>query len=251
MHPAPPLVEVCVEGVDGLLAAQSAGADRVELCASLIEGGITPSLGTVRTALDLATVPFHVIVRPRGGDFLYSEAEFHSMLADVEALRDAGVAGVVVGCLTADGDIDEARMAALVAAASPLAVTCHRAFDMARDPTAALEALVRCRVGRVLTSGQRDTAVEGAALLAALVKQAAGRITILGCGALDAGNIAQVLRATGLTELHFAALKDVPSPMRYRNSRVGMGGTDLDREYRLTLTDAGRVAAAIAAARQR
>lgn len=247
--PVEPLIEICVEGIDGLLAAQSAGADRVELCASLLEGGLTPSLGTVRAALERATIPFHVIVRPRGGDFLYSEAEFGSMVADVEALRDLGVAGVVVGCLKADGTIDEPRMTALVEAAGPLAVTCHRAFDMTRDPAEALEALVRCGIGRVLTSGQRDTAVEGQELLAQLVKQAAGRIIVMGCGALDAQNIAGVRRATGLTEMHFAALKDVPSRMDYRNRQVGMGGTDLDREYRVTITDPEAVAATIAAAR--
>ncbi|MGN6144454.1 MAG: copper homeostasis protein CutC [Mesorhizobium sp.] len=244
-----PLIEICVEGIDGLLAAQAAGADRVELCASLIEGGITPSLGTVRAALDLATIPFHVIVRPRGGDFLYSEAEYRSMLADVEALRDAGVAGVVVGCLKEDGTIDEDRMTALAKAAGPLNVTCHRAFDMTRDPFEALEALVRCGVGRVLTSGQRDTAVEGADLLAALVEKAAGRIIILGCGALAPDTIGTVRRKTGLTEMHFASLKDVPSAMRYRNPKVGMGGSDLDREYRNTVTDRDLVAATIAAAR--
>lgn len=244
-----PLIEVCVEGIDGLLAAQSAGADRVELCASLLEGGLTPSLGTVRAALQRATIPFHVIVRPRGGDFLYSEAEFASMVADVEALRDLGVAGVVVGCLKADGTIDESRMTVLVEAAGPLAVTCHRAFDMTREPAEAIEALIRCGIGRVLTSGQRDTAVEGQALLAQLVKQAAGRIIVLGCGALDARNIAGVQRATGLTEMHFAALKDVPSGMNYRNPQVGMGGTDLNREYRVTITDPEAVAATIAAAR--
>ena len=246
---ARPLIEICVEGIDGLLAAQVAGADRVELCASLVEGGITPSLGTVRAALESATIPFHVIVRPRGGDCLYSETEYRSMLADVAALRDLGVAGVVVGCLNADGTIDEARMGALVEAAGPLAVTCHRAFDMTGDPAEALEALIRCKVGRVLTSGQRDTAVEGAGLLADLVRQAGGRIIILGCGALDPDNIAGVLAATGLTEMHFAALKDVPSDMAYRNPQVGMGGTDLDREYRTTVTDAALVAATIAAAR--
>ncbi|WP_315920031.1 copper homeostasis protein CutC [Mesorhizobium sp. SP-1A] len=244
-----PLIEICVEGIDGLLAAQRAGADRVELCASLLEGGITPSFGTVRTALSLASIPFHVIVRPRGGDFLYSEAEFASMLADVKALRELGVAGVVVGCLTEDGAIDEQRMTALVEAAGPLAVTCHRAFDMTRDPAEALEALVRCGVGRVLTSGQRDTAVEGVELLAALVTQAAGRIVILGCGALDPANIGEVRRRTGLTEMHFAALKDVASAMAYRNPKVGIGGTDLDREYRNTITDEALVAATIAAAR--
>ncbi len=247
-HPSP-LVEICVEGIDGLIAAQQAGADRVELCAALVEGGITPSIGTARQALAAARIPFHVIVRPRGGDFLYSDAEYRSMLEDVAALRALGVAGVVVGCLSADGTIDEVRMAALVEAAGPLAVTCHRAFDMTRDAGAALEALVRCGVGRVLTSGQRDTAEEGAELLAQLVRQAAGRIVVMGCGGLDAGNIAGVLAATGLPELHFAALKDVPSGMLYRNPHVGMGGTDLDREYRNTITDPVAVAATIAALR--
>ena len=188
-------IEICVEGIDGLLAAQQAGADRVELCASLVEGGMTPSLGTVREALERASIPFHVIVRPRGGDFLYCDAEFDSMLADVAALRELGVAGVVVGCLTADGAIDEARMRALVEAAGPLAVTCHRAFDMTRDSAEALEALVRAGVGRVLTSGQRDTARRGHRhRSAARSRQAAGRLIIMACGALDAENIAGVLR---------------------------------------------------------
>ncbi len=244
-----PLVEICVEGIDGLLAAQENGADRVELCASLLEGGITPSYGTIREALRRATIPFHVIVRPRGGDFLYSDTEFVSMLADVAACREVGVAGVVVGCLTADGRIDEDRMAALVTAAGPLAVTCHRAFDMTRDPSEALEALVRCGVGRVLTSGQRDSAEEGAALLARLVKQAGERIVVMGCGGLDPGNAARIVAATGLKEIHFAAPRDVPSRMAFRNSRIGMGGTSLDREYTSTITDGGLVAATIAAAR--
>lgn len=251
MTTATPLIEICVEGIDGLVAAQEAGADRVELCASLVEGGITPSIGTIRTALDLATIPFHVIVRPRGGDFLYSDAEYRSMEADILALRDLGVAGVVIGCLSADGTIDEMRMSGLVRAAGPLAVTCHRAFDMTRDPAEALEALIRCGVGRVLTSGQRDTAVEGADLLAVLVKQAGERIIVLGCGALDPANIASVLARTGLKEVHFASLTDIPSGMTYRNPHVGMGGTDLDREYRNTVTDTAAVAKTIAASRRR
>lgn len=242
-------IEICVEGIDGLVAAQQAGADRVELCASLIEGGLTPSLGTVRAALAVATIPFHVIVRPRGGDFLYSRREFDSMLDDVRLLREAGVAGVVVGCLTPDGQIDEARMSALVAAARPLAVTCHRAFDMTRDPVEAIEALVRCGVDRVLTSGQHDTALEGLDILRRTVAAAAGRIRIMACGGLDAANIAQVLRESGADELHFAAPVTVPSGMRFRNPRVGMGGTALDREYQLTLTDGEAVRKTIAAAR--
>lgn len=243
------LIEICVEGIDGLVAAQAGGADRVELCASLVEGGLTPSMGTVRASLEVATIPFHVIVRPRGGDFLYSELEFRSMLDDVDALRDLGVAGVVVGCLTPEGTIDEPRMAELVRRAGRLAVTSHRAFDMTRDASEALEALIRCDVGRVLTSGQKDTAEDGADLLASLVQQAGDRIIIMACGELDAGNIASIHGRTGVREMHFAALRETPSGMLYRNPKVGMGGSDLDREYRNTVTDEQAVSATIAAAR--
>ena len=243
------LIEVCVENTDGLVAAQRAGADRVELCASLLEGGLTPSWGMVEEAKRVATIPFHVIVRPRGGDFLYSEIEFAAMLADVEALRRLGIAGVVVGCLTARGEIDEDRMRVLVEAAGPLSVTCHRAFDMTRNVGAAVEALVRCGVARVLTSGQRDTAVDGIDAIRAAVSAARGRLKVMACGGLDADNIAMVRDATGVPELHFAALRTEPSGMLYRNPNVGMGGTELEREYTNSVTDGEAVRAVIAAAR--
>jgi copper homeostasis protein len=242
-------IELCVEGVDGLIAAQQGGADRVELCASLMEGGLTPSLGVVRQALAVATIPFHPIVRPRGGDFLYSEAEFAAMLDDIAAFKALGVAGVVIGCLTPDGKIDEARTKALVDAARPLSVTCHRAFDMTEDFREAIEALVRCGVDRVLTSGQRDTAVEGIEILKDTVQLAAGRIVVMGCGALDEGNIALVRQATGVPEMHFAAPVTVKSGMVFRNPHVGMGGTAIEREYELTLTDPAAVRRIIAAAK--
>ncbi|WDR07139.1 copper homeostasis protein CutC [Devosia rhodophyticola] len=242
-------IEICVEGTDGLVAAQKGGADRVELCASLIEGGLTPSFGVVHEALRLSHIPFHVIVRPRGGDFLYSKAEFAAMLADVTALRELGVAGIVIGCLTEKGDIDEARTTALVEAARPMSVTCHRAFDMTRDYRAAVEALVRCGVDRVLTSGQRDTAVQGMDILKDTVQLAAGRLVIMACGELDANNIAAVRAGTGVTEMHFAAPKTAKSPMAFRNPHVGMGGDNLEREYELTQTDSAAVARTIAAAR--
>jgi len=242
-------IEICVEGIDGLVAAQNAGADRVELCASLLEGGLTPSLGTVRAALAVARIPFHVIIRPRGGDFLYSELEFETMLADVTALRDMGVAGVVFGCLTADGRIDEPKMTALVEAARPMAVTCHRAFDMTRDHKEAVEALIRSGVDRVLTSGQRDTGLEGLDILRETVATAGGRLKIMACGALDAGNIGPVLTGSGADELHFAALVTTKSPMQYRNEHVGMGGTAIEREFEITLTDEAAVRQTIAAAR--
>lgn len=246
---AKPLIELCVEGIDGFLAAQDAGADRVELCASLMEGGLTPSLATIRAAVKAAKIPVHVIIRPRGGDFLYSQTEFETMVEDVAALRGEGVSGVVIGCLTPDGRIDEARTKRLVEAARPMSVTCHRAFDMTTDAGEALEALIRCGVDRVLTSGQHDTALEGLATLKAANEQAAGRIVIMGCGALDAHNIRAVRDGAGLAELHFAALKTVPSGMAFRNPHVGMGGTQKDREYEVTLTDGNAVRATIAAAK--
>ncbi|MCO5149454.1 MULTISPECIES: copper homeostasis protein CutC [unclassified Shinella] len=246
---AKPLIELCVEGIDGFLAAQDAGADRVELCASLVEGGLTPSLATIRAAVKAAKIPVHVIIRPRGGDFLYSETEFETMVEDIAALRGEGVSGVVIGCLTPDGRIDEARTKRLVEAARPMSVTCHRAFDMTADAGEALEALIRCGVDRVLTSGQRDTALEGLAILKAANEQAAGRIVIMGCGALDADTIRAVRDGAGLAELHFAALKTVPSGMAFRNPHVGMGGTEKDREYEVTLTDRDAVRATIATAK--
>jgi copper homeostasis protein len=244
-----PIIEICVEGIDGALAAAQAGADRIELCASLVEGGITPSLSTIRHAREMLQIPVHVIIRPRGGDFLYSPSELGTMADDVKACAQIGVAGVVFGCLLPDGTIDEDTMSALVVAADEMAVTCHRAFDMTRDPDEAIEALVRCGVDRVLTSGQRDTAVEGMAILQRTVKAAAGRIKVMACGALDETNIRNVLLQSGADELHFAALMDTDSLMAYRNPNVGMGGTDLDREYRVTLTDPDAVRRIIAAAR--
>ncbi|MEQ1769490.1 MAG: copper homeostasis protein CutC [Devosia sp.] len=242
-------VEICVEGVDGLVAAQEAGADRVELCASLLEGGITPSMGTVRAALRVATIPFHVIVRPRGGDFLYSDLEFDSMLEDVKQLKTMGVAGVVIGCLTPEGTIDEVRTRALVDAAKPMKVTNHRAFDMTRDIGEAIEALIRCGVDRVLTSGQADNAEAGVDTMARTVEAAKGRIRIMACGGLTDGNIADIYRRTHVDDLHFAALKDIDSGMRYRNMGVTMGGEAADAEFRVTVTDRDAVRATIEALR--
>jgi copper homeostasis protein len=243
------IFEICVEGIDGVVAAQEGGGDRVELCASLLEGGITPSFGTIRAALKLCWLPIHVILRPRGGDFLYSDAEFATMLDDAAELKKLNAAGMVIGCLTADGRIDEERMKALIETAQPLRITCHRAFDMTRDPEEALEALIRCGVHRVLTSGQQSRAVDAIPLLKRLNQQAGDRIVIMACGELAPDTIGQVVRETGGSEFHFAALKTVPSEMGYRNREVGMGGTELDREYSNTVTDPDLIRATISAAR--
>ncbi len=245
-----PLLEVSIEGVDGLLVAQDNGADRVELCASVLEGGITPSIGIVREALRRARIPVFVIVRPRGGDFLYSEVEFESMRQDVMALKDLGVPGVVTGCLTAGGDVDEQRTAELLRLARPMSFTFHRAFDMVRDPVQSLEVLINLGVDRLLTSGQRSTAIEGLACLKHLGEVANGRIVVMPCGSVRAVNIGQVCRETGLWELHFAAHKTESSAMTYRNPQVAMGLTKQDHEYIKTVTDPTTVRSMVEAARR-
>ena len=240
-----PLIEVCVESIDAVKAAQDGGADRVELCAGLAEGGLTPSLGTVRGALAVARVPVHVIVRPRGGDFLYSDSEFASMQDDVRLLREAGVQGVVIGCLTVDARIDLPRTQALMAQAGPLSVTFHRAFDLTADPAQALEQLISCGVKRVLTSGQQVTALEGVDCLQALVEQAGRRIVILGCGRIRPDSVAQLLRQVPLPEIHFSAQQRLPDRRPAQHAGIYFGsGEDAGR----LVTSATQVAATIAAA---
>ncbi len=244
---ADPLFEICVEGIDGMLAAQEGGGDRVELCASLLEGGITPGIGTVRAAQRLARVPLHVIVRPRGGDFLYSAAEHEGMCEDIKALGALGVAGVVIGVLTPEGRVDAARLAELMECAGTMRVTFHRAFDMARDAEEALEALIAAGVHRVLTSGQRETAIEGLPMLARLAAQAGERIIVMGCGGLTPETIGRVRREAGLRELHFSALRPAASAMRHRNDGVDIGSAGREREYAAMVTDPALVRATIAA----
>jgi copper homeostasis protein len=244
-----PLFEVSVEGVDGLIAAQENGADRVELCASVLEGGITPTIGSVREALRVATVPVFPIVRPRGGDFLYSHAEFESMRLDILAFKDLGVPGVVSGCLLADGQIDSKRTAEMVALAGPMTFAYHRAFDMVRDADEALEALIAAGVKRVLTSGLHATALDGLKTLMHLGELAGDRITVMPCGSIRPDNIVQICRETGLREFHFAAPRHEASAMIYRNPNVVMGDTAQDHEYQRTITDPAVVRATVDAGR--
>jgi len=244
-----PLFEVSVEGADNLVIAQENGADRVELCADVADGGITPSIGTVRAGLRAATVPVCVIVRPRGGDFLYSEAEFEGMRQDILAFRELGVAGVVSGCLDADGQVDAARTAELVELAGGMSFTFHRAFDMVLDLDQALETLVAAGVHRVLTSGGCATAVEGLATLKRLGELAGDRITVLACGSIRAGNVAQVCRQTGLREFHFAAHKSVASATAGRDAQVSVGIANLGREHTKIVTDPAVVRATVEAGR--
>ena len=234
--------EVCANSVESCLAAQRGGADRVELCAAIPEGGTTPSFGAIAYARHNLDIKLNVIVRPRGGDFLYSPIEVATLLADIDTLRPLQVDGIVTGALTADGDIDLRLMEAVMDAAQGIPVTFHRAFDRCRRPQEALEQLISLGVKRVLTSGQQPTALEGATLLRQLVDQAAGRIIIMpGCG-VRANNIAQIEAATGAKEFHTSARRVVYSQMTYRNEEVPMGSSAVTSEFETVQTDRREVA---------
>jgi copper homeostasis protein len=238
-------VEICVDSVESAVAAQAGGADRVELCDNLMEGGTTPSFGSIEVARKLLNIKLHVIIRPRGGDFLYSDTEFEIMKRDIEAAKHLGADGVVIGILDAAGNIDLARTRELTALARPMSVTFHRAFDVCADPFKAIDELTAISVDRILTSGQEATAVEGLDLLAKLVGHAGDRLTIMACGNLNERNLKKVVDTSGVSEVHFTAFGDVASEMHYRNDRVFMGGTLRPPEYSRSVTDAGKVSKAI------
>lgn len=240
--------EICVDSVESAIAAQSGGADRVELCDNLFEGGTTPSFGSTAMARDLLNIKLHVIIRPRGGDFLYSDTEFEIMKRDIEAARKLGVDGVVIGLLNDDGNVDKERTKELITLARPMSVTFHRAFDVCRDPYEALETLIELGIDRVLTSGQKANAVEGVDLIGKLVEKAADRIVIMACGGLNETNIADVISATGVKELHFTAFEIVESAMQYRNDAVAMGSEEAGSEYLRNVTSAEKIKRIIAAA---
>jgi len=230
-------IEICVDSAAGAFAAERGGADRVELCDNLLEGGTTPSAGCIRVARQGLKIGLQVIIRPRGGDFLYDETEVKVMREDILMAKDLGADGVVIGCLNAEGEINQALTRELLELARPLNVTFHRAFDMCRDARAGLETLIALGADRVLTSGQESTCLEGLDLLAALNKQAAGRIIVMPGGGITPRNIQKIVEGTGVSEVHLSARSSVESGMKYRNSQVYMGGTLRPPEFSWKTTD--------------
>ena len=230
--------ENCANSVESCVEAQRGGADRVELCAGIPEGGTTPSYGDIVMARKLLiTTKLHVIIRPRGGDFLYSDLEREIMLEDVRMARRLGVDGVVFGVLTSDGDIDMDFIRQLMAESEGMSVTFHRAFDVCRNPFVALEQIIELGCDRILTSGQMPKAEDGVDLLKQLVEKAGDRIIIMpGCG-VNAGNIAKIEQITGAKEFHFSARSKHESGMQFRKSRVSMGGSVMIDEYSRDVTD--------------
>lgn len=245
------ILEICIDSVESAIAAQEGGANRVELCDNLLEGGTTPSAGTIALARKHIEIDLNVIIRPRGGDFLYSDIEFEVMKYDIEQARQLGANGVVIGLLNADGSVDAARTATLVELARPLSVTFHRAFDMARDPYEALETLISLGLDRVLTTGQESSALEGLDLITELVQQAADRIIIM--PGLSSGvseqTVRKIVSQSGVREIHTTASASLDSGMTYRNPRSFMGGELRPPEFARMVTDARRVSEFVKAVR--
>jgi len=231
------LLEACVDTPAGAAAAVEAGAGRVELCANLVEGGTTPSAGALALAVERAGAPVMAMIRPRGGDFLYSGGELEEMRRDIAVAGELGAHGIVLGLLRPDGGVDAERTAMLVEDAGPLSVTFHRAFDLCREPFEALETLVALGVDRVLTSGQAPSAAEGVGLLRELAAAADGRIGILPGGGIRPSNVAAVVAIGGIEEVHVRAARERPSPMTFRRRGIPMGSRYEPDEYRLAETD--------------
>jgi len=236
----PMIIEACVNSAISAIEAQKGGADRVELCENLHNGGTTPSIGAVRFARKNLHIGLFVMIRPRGGDFLYSDDEFKIMKEDIRAIKDLGADGVVFGILKPDGTIDRDRMKMLVDLARPMGITCHRAFDMTIDPFRAMEDLINLGIDRVLTSGQHKTAIDGASLIRDLIDKSSGRIIILPGSGIKEHNIMELIQATRATEIHIRLEKQKISRMIFKHPGVFMGSPD-QTELEHTVTDWQRI----------
>lgn len=235
------ITEVVVYNIESALNAQKGGADRIELCDNPGGGGTTPSAGTIEVLREVLDISLFVMIRPREGDFCYSAHEYKAMKRDIAHCKDLGVDGVVFGILSPNGTLDKRRCRELVELARPLQVTCHRAFDMTKDPFAALEDCVDAGFDRILTSGQKVRALAGVPLIGELVEQSRGRISIMaGCG-VNEESVGDIVGSTGINEIHFSAETIRESLMQYKNPKIkGMGST-IGKEYMVGTVSTERV----------
>lgn len=228
--------ELCSYSIEACYTAARLGVDRVEICASPAEGGVTPSMGLIKRACEIPDIETSVMIRPRGGDFLYTDEEFELMKRDINYAREAGATGVVLGILTEDGRVDVERTRLLVEEAQEMDITFHRAIDMTRDYLQAVEDVISTGCTRILTSGGYNKAIDGAANIGRAVAVAAGRIEIMAGSGVTATNALQ-LAMTGVDALHFSAKKMMPGRMTYRNPLIAMGGDTSMDEYALRGVD--------------
>lgn len=231
------ILEIAVFSLEAAILAWQSGADRIELCSAPAEGGLTPSAATLRLAHKYIPIPVHAMIRPREGDFCYTDKEFETMFLDVMAAKHAGVEGIVTGILLKDGTVDVPRMKLLLEAAGSLQVTFHRAFDMAADPFKALESLIECGVTRILTSGGKPSAASGVTTIKALVEKAGDCLTIMPGSGINKENICKIMTETGAKEFHLSARTFVPGKMDYRNPGVSMGGLVSIPDYDILMPD--------------
>ncbi len=231
------ILEVCVDSVESAIQAELGGADRLELCGDLVIGGVTPSMALYERVRESVRVSVHVLLRPRWGDFLYSEEEFDVLLRQTAMYRRAGAQGLVIGCLTREGRLDCERLGRQMEASGGCPVTLHRAFDMCVDLEEALDDAKRLGMATILTSGGHASALEGRAVLKRLKERAGAAVDIMAGAGIEAGAITRLLRETPLTTFHMSGKRAVESGMRYRNPRVHMGLPGLS-EYELWRTDA-------------
>ena len=226
-------VEIAVSDPESAFAAQIGGADRVELFSNWLEGGTTPSSGMIAVVRETLVIDLHVMIRPRGGDFLYTKDEFDVMKRDIGSAKNLGANGVVFGLVNLDGEVDLERTRELVERARPLSVTFHRAFDMCRDLPRALEDLISCGINRVLTSGGEANALDGQRMLAELVSLAGNRVSVMVGGGVRKENVREILRETGARAVHAGLRSTTASQMRFRNPRISFGAASQDEYERL------------------
>lgn len=240
-------IEICLNGIDSALAAQQGGATRAELCDNLIEGGTTPSQGMIEFVAESLSIDTMVMVRPRGGDFLYTDHEFEVMRRDTKRMHQHKVMGVVFGMLNSDGTVDQKRTAELIDLARPLQVTFHRAFDMTRDPLEALDTLMELGVERILTSGQALTAMQGLETIAKLQKRAANDLIIMPAVGVSANNARHIIDTANVREIHIGSdvETNVVSGMSFQNPHVAMGDDTELPEYTMPYTTSTLVNAVV------
>jgi copper homeostasis protein len=219
----PVMLEICADSVESAVAAERGGANRIELCSNLLEGGVSPSAGLISTVRSRLSIDVYSMIRPRGGDFCYSAAEYEAMEQDVLTAKQLGANGIVVGILKQDGDIDVARTCHLIEIARPLKTTFHRAFDMSREIGRSLADVIQTGADRVLTSGGERNVEDGLPVIANLVRAAGSRIAIMAGGGVRESNVHRIIEETGVREIHASVRVQVPSPMRYRNEKISMG----------------------------
>ncbi|MCK9178584.1 MAG: copper homeostasis protein CutC [Candidatus Cloacimonadaceae bacterium] len=224
-HRPESLLEICTDSADTALAAESAGADRIELCCAIESGGLSPSYGCIKRCVELLKIPVNVLIRPRGGDFCYSENDFLQMMEDIAISKAAGAQGIVSGVLNPDGSVDTRRTKLLIKHTQPLSFTFHRAFDLSKDPYRALEDIIRCGASRLLSSGQQVSAEEGLALLCELAALARNRIIIMPGAGIDAQSIAKLLAQNVFTEYHMTARTFSKADSSHR-IQSGLSGRD-------------------------